>query len=176
MTLRIGLGFLAIGIWAFHAAQTIWEKHPENILWVCNLANLAIGLGLLMGLPQVNGLGASWLLLGAPLWIIDLLGNGKFRIHSLFTHLVSLGIGLYGLNLLGMPNGIWWKALLMLAFVQQISRWLTPRQKNVNLAFAVWAGWERLFPSYAVYRLILLTLSAGIFFGAERLWKIWSGR
>ena len=50
-----------------------------------------------------------------------------------------------------------------------LSRLVTPPAANVNLAHQVWAGWEDLFPSYAVYFAVLLAGSAVLYAAIEAL-------
>ena len=49
-----------------------------------------------------------------------------------------------------------------------LTRLLTPREDNVNLAFRVAPGWEALFPSYPLYLLLLVGVGALTFFLVER--------
>jgi hypothetical protein len=67
----------------------------------------------------------------------------------------------------GLPGGVWWKALLALALLQEVCRWVTPAAANVNLAFAIYPGWERWFPSHLAYRLTLGVLMGAGYFGVE---------
>lgn len=116
---------------------------------------------------MINGIGVAWLMLGVPLWLIDLMSGGEFFLGSVASHVGGLIIGLAGVKRLGMPQGTWWKALLGLAFFQQLARWFTPQQLNVNLAFSVWTGWESVFPSYLVYWSFMTLLSAVVYFTSE---------
>src|SRR5262249_56943207 len=77
--------------------------------------------------------------------------GGEFTPTSVLTHVGGLVIGLVGLWRLGMPAQVWWKALLALAALQQLCRWVTPREANVNVAFAVYPWMEAYFSSYWRY-------------------------
>jgi hypothetical protein len=58
-----------------------------------------------------------------------------------------------------LPRHAWWQAVLAFLALQQVCRWLTPPAANINLAFAVWQGWEARFPSYPAYLAMLVGLA-----------------
>jgi hypothetical protein len=64
---------------------------------------------------------------------------------------------------LGLPTDAWWQAAAGLFGLHLLSRFATPAAANVNLAFAVWPGWERLFRSHALYIATLVAASAAVF-------------
>ena len=95
--------------------------------------------------------------------LLDLSTGGVFNPPSILTHFGGFLLGLVGTMALGLPPGAWWKAVVALAFLQLLTRWTTPPAANVNLAFAVWGGWERWFPSHHVYLTILAMTAATVF-------------
>jgi len=164
---RSGLGILACLFYGVHGAHHVADQHPENLLWVCHVGALLVGFGLIWGLPTVNAVGFLWLSVGVVLWTIDLATGGQFFPTSTLTHVGGLLIAIYGLKVFGMPKHVWWKALAGILIMQQISRWTTSPEFNVNLSFGVWAGWENWFVSYHSYMLILLCAAAALFFAIE---------
>jgi hypothetical protein len=62
-----------------------------------------------------------------------------------------------------MPRHSWLRALLAFLALQQLCRLVTPPEANVNLAHAVWLGWEDSFSSYWVYQGLLLSIGAAAF-------------
>lgn len=166
MPLRLS-GLLALGCWLAHAVDSILRREPNNLLWTCNLAALFVGLGQLRGSAGLNALGCFWLFWGVPVWLVGLLGAEPWVCSSAFTHLGGLALGVYGLKRLGLPRGIWWKALAAVVALQQLCRWITPPAENVNLAFAIWGGWDRWFPSYLLYWCFLVAASGTIFLAME---------
>ncbi len=54
-----------------------------------------------------------------------------------------------------MPRFSWLAALSGLSGLIGVSRVATPPEANVNLAFAVWKGWETYFPSHFWYMVLL---------------------
>jgi hypothetical protein len=161
------LGLLAIVFYAIHVGYQVYHGQPENVLWFCHLAAAVIGVGMLLGWPSVIAVGVLWLIPGVPLWLYDLAVTGESAPTSVLTHLGGLVIGIIGLYWLGMPAQVWWKALLAGVALQQVCRWVTPAVANVNLAHEVYPGWERWFPSYLVYLVVLLVGVGLAFFAAE---------
>jgi hypothetical protein len=49
-----------------------------------------------------------------------------------------------------------------------LSGFVTPARENINLAFRVFEGWERIFPDFQVYRIFLLAVLAALFYASER--------
>lgn len=165
---QTGLGSLAILFYLIHAAYWLRQGIPANILWACHIATLLVGVGLLVRQPRLTAVGLSWLILGTPLWLLDLLSHPLYP-TSLFTHVGGLVIGVWGVWRYGFPRHTWLWALVGLAILQQICRWITPPAENVNLAFAVFEGWEEMFPHYGRYLLLLASLAAAAFYALEQV-------
>lgn len=160
---RMALGAAALVLWAMHGGYTMWIGQPENMLWACHLGTLAVGVGLLIGWPTGNGIGVLWLVLGVPLWVIELITHGGCDLTSTLSHLGGFLLGLMGVRIMGLPKGTWWKAVGSLYLLHLASRWATPEQANINLAFRIWTGWEPFFPSHGVYILAILALACLLF-------------
>ncbi len=163
------LGVIAFACYAAHAAWHLAHHRAHDLLWACHLACVLIGVGLLTSSPLPNAIGVSWLSFGIPLWVIDLATGGELIPTSFLTHVVGFALGLHGVRRLGFPRGTWWKATLAFVAVWPVTRLLTPRAANVNLAFFVHPGWERLFPVYALYFFAIVALAAGTFSVVERV-------
>jgi hypothetical protein len=161
------LGLLALAFYAVHCAWHVRQGHPENVLWACHLAAAVVGVGLLGGWPTCVAVGVTWLAVGVPLWLIDVATGGEFTPTSVLTHLGGLVVGLIGLWQLGMPAGVWWKALLGLAALQQLCRWVTLPEENVNVAFSVYPWMKAYFSSYWLYYAVMVLLFGALYFVAE---------
>lgn len=160
------LGAAAVCFYAVHAGQYLYRRQPENLLWICHLGSLLVGVALLTRQGTLNAIGTLWLLVGLPLWVYDLTRGSTALWTSILTHLGGPVIGLIGVRKLGVPTGMWWKSLAGLAPVYLLSRWLTPPAENINLSHAIYPGSERHFPNYLSYVLSLAALyaiSAGLF-------------
>lgn len=161
------LGILALGFFAVYAGYEIRVGQPENMLWACPLGSLAVGAGLLLRWPLGNAIGFLWLVLGVPLWILDLLTGTGCPWVSIFPHVGGLVLGLIGVRLLGLPRGAWWQAVASLYVLHVASRWVTPEAANINLTFRVWTGWEPYFPSHGIYILLIMACAGVLFAGVE---------
>jgi hypothetical protein len=162
------LGLLALAFYAAHGASCVWRGHAEDVLWSCHVAAVLVGVGLLGGGATWVAVGVTWLIVGEPLWVFDVATGGVLTPTSLLTHVGGLVVGLIGLRQLGVPAGVWWKALLALAALQQLCRWVTPRQANVNAAFTVYPWMQPYFSSYGRYYVAMLLLFGLLFFATEQ--------
>jgi hypothetical protein len=161
------LGLLALAFYAIHCGLHIRAGHAEDVLWACHVAALVIGVGLLAGWPTWVAVGVTWLAVGVPLWLLDVATGGEFNPTSVLTHVGGLAVGLVGLWQLAMPAQVWWKALLALAALQQLCRWVTPPDANVNVAFSVYPWMKAYFSSYLAYLAAMLLLFGLLFLGTE---------
>jgi hypothetical protein len=161
------LGLVAVGCFAVHCGYHLKFGRPPDILWACHVAALLVGIGLLGAWPSCVGVGVLWLLVGVPFWLIDVLAGGEFKPTSVLTHIGGLAVGLVGVRWLGLPGQVWWKASLALLALQGLCRLVTPEKDNVNVAFAVYKGWESWFGSFLVYELFLLVLLTALFAAVE---------
>lgn len=168
-TIKRTLGITAILFYGVHGAALIYLNEAAGLLWVCHIATILVGIGLLFNTPLPNAAGVLWLCYGNGMWILYLAGGGDLYVTSLLTHVGGLVIGIAGIRLMGMPRRSWLWALAGLLVLQQISRFITPARFNVNLAFRVHEGWEGLFPSYGLYMLFLTAVTALVFFCCEKV-------
>jgi hypothetical protein len=162
-------GALALTFYAVHASHHVLRGHPEDLLWACHLGAVCVGVGLLARLPAVNAVGFLWLAVGDALWLLELAGGGELLPTSLLTHVGGLAVGAFGLTRLGMPRGSWLRAIVAFLVLQQLCRFVTPPAANINVAHAVWSGWEGVFPGYAAYQVALLAFGTAGFFAVEWL-------
>lgn len=132
------------------------------------MAVAAVGVGWLAAWPRLVALGALFLTLGLPMWLLDVATGGEFLATSVLTHAGGLVLAVLGLRAFGVPRGVWWQGVLAMIALQQVSRWTTPPALNVNLAHRVHAGWEATFPSYPVYWALLFALHGAAFYLAEK--------
>ena len=164
---RITAGTLAILFFLIHAGALVHSKEPYHIIWSCHLGCLIVGIGLLSRLPWVYAIGFFWLTLGVPLWLLNVLTHHEFMLTSTLSHIGGITIAVYGLKFLKLPRFAWAAATTGLMVLGIFTRRVTPPDANVNLAFAVWSGWEDKFPSYFWYVVMLLAGAAFIFWILE---------
>jgi hypothetical protein len=168
-------GLLALCFYLVHATTHLRHHEPENIIWSCHVATVLVGVGFIFGAATLNAVGFLWLLVGNAAWLIDLYNGAALIPTSLLPHVGGLILSVIGLRRFGMPRHVWWKAILGLLLLQQASRLVTPVAANVNMAFGVWSGWERLFPSYLWFEVATFGTMLGIFFVTEMLVRRMTG-
>jgi hypothetical protein len=158
------LGAASVCFYAAHAGRYVLRHESENVLWICHLGSLLVGIGLLTRQGTLNAIGTLWLLVGLPLWIYDLVKVGDWSATSIVTHVFGPIIGLIGVRSLGMPKGLWWKSLVGLAPIYLLSRLLTAPEANINLSHRMYPGSEAVFPNYPVYFAAMTALYVGAAF------------
>jgi hypothetical protein len=162
-----GLGASAALFYAIHGVDRAAHGHWEDLFWACHVACLAIAAGCLADWPAASATGLSWLCFGIPMWIIDLATGGELIPSSVLTHVGGFVVGIVAIAKTGWRRGSWWKATAAASVLLLVTRLVTPPAANVNLVFAVWPGWERMFPSHAVYFALLLAANAMVSFLVE---------
>ena len=158
------IGVLALVCFASHAGHHLLSGRAPDVMWGCHIATLLIGIGALLGRAEPVAMGVLWLCFGNPLWVLDISSGGEFLPTSLFTHVGGLLLGLWALKRLRFPAHAWLFATGGYLVLLGLTRLLTPRSSNVNLAFAVEPGWEKTFPSYPQYLALLVAAGAATFF------------
>lgn len=133
---QIVLGLGAVVGFATHASYHIATGNPQDALWVCHVATLLVGISLLRGSAEWNAAATEVLLVGLPIWVMDLVAGSDFLPTSLLTHVLGPAIGIAGAVKLGWPRRTWQRAWAFVAGTVVLTRLLTSSQANVNLAFA----------------------------------------
>ena len=143
-----------------YLAAALQDGKGAESLWMCHVANLILSAGIAAGWPRAVGLAVSWIVIGIPLWIYDMLNTGEVSAVSVLSHLGGLAVGLYALRRVRISYNPWLPALACYLALQQLCRWLTPAELNVNLAHRPYEGWQDLPGGYVVYWLGLVLAAA----------------
>ena len=151
----IALGMVALALFATREIVLAFGGQSENGLWVCYVALLLIGVGLMVRSAACNAVGTFWLTVGFPLWVIDMLAAGGTESTSALTHISGVILGYTGMKQLGLPSRTWIFSILGLVVLIIISRPLTTAAENINFSYHVYEGLDRVFPSYWSYMLAL---------------------
>lgn len=166
-------GLLACGFFVAHAVTHVARGTPEHAIWACHVSSLLIGIGLLSGRAQLNASGLLVLVVGVPVWLVNLMCGGQLIATSLLTHLGGLAAGVIGVRRLGWPRPVWFQALLVVVALIAASIWWTPPVANVNSAFGgppILGEWSR-WPGLHLAGLLLFW--AVSLWSAERLIVRW---
>jgi hypothetical protein len=165
------LGFLPL---TFFAAQAIhyWQINElGHTLWMCNIGNLLLALGLFLEQAMLVRVAVIWMVPGVAVWFLyvvptwGMLLTGNFSFKELFgviasslAHLGGFSVGLIVLRQVRIDSRAWAYAFGWYFIVQLLSHLLTPAAMNVNLSHNIQSGWEQSFSSYWKFWLLLSTL------------------
>jgi hypothetical protein len=144
-------GAIALGLYVVHALVCVARGCAADALWSCHVATLLVGIGLLMSWRTLVDIGALWLFVGTPAWLVDIALGGELIPTSVGTHLGGAWIAWRAIERNGLARSTWWKAIVALGALQQVCRWITPPAMNVNAAFAPYSRCASWFGSYAAY-------------------------
>lgn len=173
MKLRL-LGILPL---IFFIAQFVhyWRINElGHLLWMCNVGNLLLAMGLFLEKPLVIRLSAIWTIPGLLIWILYVVFAWGVFFTSTLAHVGGLAVAMIALSRVRMDRGAWRWAFGWYLVVQLASRFVTPPALNVNLAHAVQPGWEPTFPSYWTFWLVLTLVTVGVLWlSGFFLWSIW---
>lgn len=141
-----GFAFAAI---ALHDAAHVAAGRWYDVFWVCNLAALLIGPGVLLRSPQLCITGLTWIVPGTVVWLLDTVFAGSNILPTSWgVHLGGCVAAFYGVRRSGYaPHTFWLTGALPLAAILG-SRFLLPAEHNVNGAHAVPRGWGFLGDSW----------------------------
>ena len=145
--------FLAQGIHYWRINQL------GHMLWMCNVGNLLLAMGLFLEKRRVIRLAAIWTIPGLLVWIIYVVLAWGVFLTSTLAHVGGLAVALIALSRYGMDRTAWGWAFGWYLMIQLASRFVTAPELNVNLAHAVQPGWEGTFPFYWTFWLVLTTLT-----------------
>ena len=174
---RTKLRLLGILPLIFFLAQVVhyWPINQlGHMLWLCNVGNLLLAMGLFLEKPVVIRLSAILMIPGLFIWILYVVLAWGVFFSSTLAHVGGLAVAMIALSQVGMDRTSWRWAFGWYLVVQLASRFVTPAELNVNLAHAVQPGWDRTFHSYWTFWLVLTVVTAVILWlSGLLLWSIW---
>lgn len=156
------LGFLPL---VFFLAQTVhyWRINElGHMLWMCNIGNLVLAVGLFTDRPVLIRIAALWMVPGLIVWFVYVVLAWGVFLTSTLAHVGGIVVAGFALRRVGMDKVSWLYALLWYFVVQLFSRFFTPRDMNVNLSHVVDAGWQQTFNAYWKFWLVLTVITAAI--------------
>ena len=161
----------------FFLAQAVhyWRINPlGHMLWMCNVGNLLLAMGLFVEKPLVIRLSAIWMIPGLIVWFVYVVLAWGVFLTSTLAHVGGLIVALIALSKVRMDRTAWRWAFGWYLAIQLLSRFVTPRELNVNLAHAIQPGWERTFESYGMFWLTLTLITVVVLWlSALLFWSIW---
>src|SRR5690349_18027417 len=174
---RLRLRLLGILPLLFFVAQAIhyWRIHQlGHLLWMCNIGNVVLALGLFLEKPLLVRLAAVWTIPGLIIWFFYVvLAWGAF-VTSTLAHVGGIAVAAVALKTYRMDRSAWRYAFGWSLLVQLLSHFVTAPELNVNLSHAVQPGFERTFPSYWIFWLALTVATAIWLWLSGLLWRaVW---
>ena len=161
----------------FFVAQGVhyWRINElGNLLWMCNVGNLLLAMGLFLEKRRVVRLAAIWMIPGLVVWFVYVVLAWGVFLTSTLAHVGGLVVAMIALRKYGMDRTAWLWALGWYLMVQLCSRLATPRELNVNLAHSIQPGWEQAFGSYWTFWITLTLIGVVVLWlSGLLLWSIW---
>jgi hypothetical protein len=171
------LGLLPL---TFFLAQAIhyWRVGGMgNLLWMCNVGNLLLAIGILLSQRELIRAAAIWTIPGLLVWIRFVLFEYDFVVSSALAHVGGIIVALIVLRQVRMDRIAWAYAFVWYLFMQVVSGLTTDPRLNVNLARRVQTGWEGAFSSYLKFWIVLTVLVGFCLWGVGRVLSwIWPAR
>jgi hypothetical protein len=166
--LKNTLGWLCLGFYALALVDNCCHGVAGDSLWMCHIANLLLGLGLLLDRPRLVGVAILWTLLGCPLWLRELFLDPTILLSSYLAHLGGLAVALWALPRYR-GRSFWLWAFALGVAVRALCGWLTPADLNVNVSHATRDGWETVFPDFWQYWIASSLAMGALLYLIERL-------
>lgn len=162
------LFFLAQGVHYWRIDQL------GHMLWMCNIGNLLLAMGLFLERPVVVRLASIWMVPGLIVWFLYVVLTWGVFLSSTLAHAGGIIVAMFALSKYRMDRSAWRWAFGWYLGVQLLSRFATPPDLNVNLAHTIQLGWEQAFQSYWTFWLTLtLSTMVILWLTGLLLWSIW---
>ena len=148
-----------------------------NLLWMCNIGNVLLAVGLCFNHREMIRAAAIWTIPGLGIWIRYVLLEYDFVFSSALAHVGGIGLALIVLRRVRMDRIAWVYAFVWYLIMQVVSRLVTDPRLNVNVAHRVQTGWENAFSSYWKFWIVMTALVAFCLWVIGRLlsWR-WPAR
>ena len=142
-----------------------------NMFWMCNINLLVLALGLFFDQPLLVRVAAIWTIPGIFMWFFFYVVTWGVFLSSILVHVGGLAVAAIALRTYRMDRRSWRYAFGWFLIVQFVSRFATASQLNVNVAHAIQPGWERTFPSFWMFWLTLIIVTAAVLWLSGLLWR-----
>lgn len=168
------LGFFPL-IFFLAQATHYWRiDELGTMLWMCNIGNLVLAIGLFLNRPSLIRIAVIWMVPGLLVWIIYVLLPWGVFLSSVLAHVGGFTVGIIALRRVRMDRFSWIYALAWYFVMQVISRLFTPAALNVNVAHTVDPMWRQLFESYWKFWIVLAVVAIALLAGLNLVfYKLW---
>lgn len=157
------LGLLPLAFFTAHF-WFYWKNGGlDNMFWMCNVGNLALAAGILLGQRWMIRPAVIWLIPGLPLWLFEVVRHGGWLLTSFFTHIGGLAVGIVAIYKVRADKRTWGYALGWYWVMQLLSWLFTDPFWNVNVAHRIYGGYETIVSEYwQFWILTTLMVAAGL--------------
>src|SRR4029453_6577150 len=127
----------------FFLAQAVhyWRiDQLGNMLWMCNIGNLLLAVGMFLESRKLIRLASIWMFPGLLVWLVYVVFAWGVFFTSTLAHVGGLVLGVLALRKVGMDRHSWLYALGWYLLVQLFSRVASSADLNVNLAHRMQPG------------------------------------
>ena len=131
-----------------------------NMLWMCNIGNLMLAIGLFVGHRELIRVAAIWTIPGLVVWFVYVLLPSGFLLTSTMAHVGGFVVALIVLRKVRVDRMAWLYAFIWYLVLQAISRLMTSPDANVNVAHRIYYGWESAFGSFWKFWVVMTLLVA----------------
>lgn len=142
-----------------------------HMLWMCNIGNLVLAIGLFLEKPLLVRVAAIWTIPGLVVWFIYVVLAWGVFLTSTLAHVGGLAVAAIALKTYRLDRNSWLYAFGWSLLIQLISRMFTAPDLNVNLVHSIQPGWERTFASYWSFWLVLTLVTAVVLWVSGLLWR-----
>ncbi len=154
------LGFLPLTFFLGQAIHYWRINELGHMLWMCNIGNLLLALGLFLNRPLFTRVAVIWLIPGLVVWFLYVALAWGLVLSSTLAHVGGIVVGLGVLKKVRMDRGAWLYALGWYLVMQLVSRLITPAALNVNVSHTIDPGWQQTFGSYWQFWVVLTITTA----------------
>jgi hypothetical protein len=148
-------------VFFFAQAAHYWERQQlGHMLWMCNVGDLLLAIGLFFRKPVLIRMAVIWMFPGLVVWFRFVVLEWGLFFSSLLAHVGGILVGIVALKKVGVDRNDWRYAFGWYLLIQILSRLLTTADLNVNLAHRIQPGFERFFGAYWQFWLTLAAATA----------------
>lgn len=164
------LSFRVLGVFPliFFLLQAIhyWNiNEVGHMLWMCNIGNLLLAVGLFLDKPMLTRVAILWTIPGLAIWIIFVVLPWGLFFTSILAHVGGLVVAMVALKRFGMDRRTWLYAWVWFLIIQAISRVFTATELNVNLSHRMQERFESTFHYYWLFLITLDVLTGLVLWG-----------
>jgi hypothetical protein len=156
------VGLLPLAFFIAQAAHYWRIGELGHMLWMCNIGNLILALGIFMNRPVLIRVAVLWMIPGLVVWFVYVVLAWGVFLTSTLAHVGGFIVGIVAIQRVGMDRESWFYALLWYFAVQLLSRVLTPSDLNVNVSHKIYEGWQQTFGVYWKFWVVLTICTATI--------------